>query len=381
MSSHIETQCIHGNNDFSYNDPTRAVSFPIFQTATFGHIGLGKSSGFDYTREKNPTRQHLEETVSVLEGAVDTVAFSSGMAAISAVFELFSPGNHIICSDDLYGGVIRLFDKVACKNGMTVDFVNTADLSAAEKLIRPETRALYIETPSNPMMHVTDIRAAAALAHAHGMMLIADNTFLSPYFQNPLALGADIVVHSGSKFIAGHNDAIAGFACSAHQEIADRIRLLAKTTGGTLSPFDSWLVLRGLKTLPIRMERQQENALKVANWLRSNSKVDKVYYIGLPDFPGYDVNASQARGTGSMISFSTKDVETAHKTLQTVKMITFAESLGGTESLITYPMMQTHPDVSKERREALGITDKLLRLSVGLEAADDIIADLAQAME
>ena len=303
------------------------------------------------------------------------------MAAISAVFELFSPGNHIICSDDLYGGVIRLFDKVACKNGMTVDFVNTADLSAAEKLIRPETRALYIETPSNPMMHVTDIRAAAALAHAHGMMLIADNTFLSPYFQNPLALGADIVVHSGSKFIAGHNDAIAGFACSAHQEIADRIRLLAKTTGGTLSPFDSWLVLRGLKTLPIRMERQQENALKVANWLRSNPKVDKVYYIGLPDFPGYDVNASQARGTGSMISFSTKDVETAHKTLQTVKMITFAESLGGTESLITYPMMQTHPDVPKERREALGITDQLLRLSVGLEAADDIIADLAQAME
>ena len=381
MSSHIETQCIHGNNDFSYNDPTRAVSFPIFQTATFGHIGLGKSSGFDYTREKNPTRQHLEETVSALEGAVDTVAFSSGMAAISAVFELFSPGDHIICSDDLYGGVIRLFDKVACKNGMTVDFVNTADLSGAEKLIRPETRALYIETPSNPMMHVTDIRAAAALAHAHGMMLIADNTFLSPYFQNPLALGADIVVHSGSKFIAGHNDAIAGFACSAHQEIADRIRLLAKTTGGTLSPFDSWLVLRGLKTLPIRMERQQENALKVANWLRSNPKVDKVYYIGLPDFPGYDVNVSQASGTGSMISFSTKDVETAHKTLQTVKMITFAESLGGTESLITYPMMQTHPDVPKERREALGITDKLLRLSVGLEAADDIIADLAQAME
>ena len=381
MSSHIETQCIHGNNDFSYNDPTRAVSFPIFQTATFGHIGLGKSSGFDYTREKNPTRQHLEETVSALEGAVDTVAFSSGMAAISAVFELFSPGDHIICSDDLYGGVIRLFDKVACKNGMTVDFVNTADLSGAEKLIRPETRALYIETPSNPMMHVTDIRAAAALAHAHGMMLIADNTFLSPYFQNPLALGADIVVHSGSKFIAGHNDAIAGFACSAHQEIADRIRLLAKTTGGTLSPFDSWLVLRGLKTLPIRMERQQENALKVANWLRSNPKVDKVYYIGLPDFPGYDVNVSQASGTGSMISFSIKDVETAHKTLQTVKMITFAESLGGTESLITYPMMQTHPDVPKERREALGITDKLLRLSVGLEAADDIIADLAQAME
>ncbi len=377
--SHIETKCIHGNGDFSYNDPTRAVSFPIYQTATFGHIGLGKSSGFDYTREKNPTRQHLEETISALEGACDTVAFSSGMAAISAVFELFGPGDHMICSDDLYGGVIRLFDKVACKNGVTVDFVDTGDLAAVKKLIRPETRALYIETPSNPMMHVTDLRAAAELAHAHGMLLIADNTFLSPYFQNPLKLGADIVVHSGSKFIAGHNDAIAGFACSASQEIADKIRLLAKTTGGTLSPFDSWLVMRGLKTLPIRMERQQENALKVAQWLSSNPKVERVYYIGLPDFPGYAVNAGQARGAGSMISFSTTDAETAHRVLQGVKMITFAESLGGTESLITYPMMQTHPDVPKERREALGITDTLLRLSVGLEAAEDIIADLEQA--
>lgn len=381
MSKQIETRCIHGNLDFSYQESTHAVSFPIYQTATFGHIGLGQSSGYDYTREKNPTRQRLEETLSSLEGAQDTVAFSSGMAAVSACFELFRPGDHIICSEDLYGGVIRLFQTVSQKNGLSVSYADTSDMEQVRKLLRPETRALYIETPSNPMMNITDLRACAALAKAHGLLLIVDNTFLSPYLQNPIALGADLVLHSGSKFISGHNDTIAGFLSSATRELADRVRLIAKTTGGVLAPFDCWLVLRGLKTLPVRMERQQENAHRVARWLTKQPSVRHVFYAGLPEHPGYAVNQSQARGAGSMISFRTDRVETAHRVLEKVRLITFAESLGGTESLITYPMMQTHPDVPRETRERLGITETLLRLSVGLENVDDIIADLAQALE
>jgi cystathionine gamma-synthase len=380
MSKQFETRCIHGSGDFSFQEPTRAVSFPIYQSATFGHIGLGHSSGFDYTREKNPTRQHLEETVSALEGAVDTVAFTSGMAAVSACFELFAPGDHILCSEDLYGGVIRLQRVISGKNGVTADYVDTTDLSALQAAIRPNTKALYIETPSNPMMNITDLRACAALAKERGLLLIVDNTFLSPYLQNPIALGADIVLHSGSKFLSGHNDTISGFLCSANQELADRVRLIAKTTGGTLSPFDCWLVLRGLKTLAVRMERQQENALKIAQWLTRQPQITQVFYAGLPDHPGYAVNAGQARGAGSMISFRTDTADTAKQVLEKVRLITFAESLGGTESLITYPMVQTHPDVPQAMREHLGITDTLLRLSVGLEHVDDIIADLAQAL-
>jgi cystathionine gamma-synthase len=354
MSKQFETRCIHGSGDFSFQEPTRAVSFPIYQSATFGHIGLGHSSGFDYTREKNPTRQHLEETVSALEGAVDTVAFTSGMAAVSACFELFAPGDHILCSEDLYGGVIRLQRVISGKNGVTADYVDTTDLSALQAAIRPNTKALYIETPSNPMMNITDLRACAALAKERGLLLIVDNTFLSPYLQNPIALGADIVLHSGSKFLSGHNDTISGFLCSANQELADRVRLIAKTTGGTLSPFDCWLT------------RQPQ--------------ITQVFYAGLPDHPGYAVNAGQARGAGSMISFRTDTADTAKQVLEKVRLITFAESLGGTESLITYPMVQTHPDVPQAMREHLGITDTLLRLSVGLEHVDDIIADLAQAL-
>jgi cystathionine gamma-synthase len=357
------------------------VSFPIYQTATFGHIGLGHSSGFDYTREKNPTRQHLEETVSALEGAVDTVAFSSGMAAISACFELFSPGDHVVCSEDLYGGVIRLHNIVSGKNGVTADYVDTGDLNAVKAALRPNTKALYVETPSNPMMNITDLRALSKLAKEKGLLLIVDNTFLSPYLQNPIALGADIVLHSGSKFLSGHNDTISGFLCSANQELADRVRMIAKTTGGVLAPFDAWLVLRGIKTLPVRMERQQENAKAVAQWLAQQPQVSRVFYAGLPDHPGYEINAGQARGAGSMISFRTDTVETAHRVLEKVKLITFAESLGGTESLITYPMVQTHPDVPQAMREHLGITDTLLRLSVGLEHVVDIIADLEQALK
>jgi cystathionine gamma-synthase len=259
--------------------------------------------------------------------------------------------------------------------------VDTGDLNAIKAVLKPSTKALYIETPSNPMMNITDLRACSAFAKERDLLLIVDNTFLSPYLQNPLALGADIVIHSGSKFLSGHNDTISGFLCSGRQDIADQVRSIAKTTGGNLAPFDCWLVLRGLKTLPIRMERQQENAKAVAQWLTQQKKISRVFYAGLPDHPGYEINAAQAKGSGSMISFRTDCVETAHQVLERVRLITFAESLGGTESLITYPMMQTHPDVPEEMRQHLGITDTLLRLSVGLEYVDDIIADLAQALE
>ena len=248
-------------------------------------------------------------------------------------------------------------------------------------MLRPETKALYIETPSNPMMNITDLRGCAALAKERHLMLIVDNTFLSPYLQNPIDLGADLVIHSGSKFLSGHNDTIAGFLSSANGELADRIRMIAKATGGVLAPFDCWLVLRGIKTLAVRMERQQENAGKVARWLSAQPHIRKVFYAGLPEHPGYEINRAQARGAGSMISFRTDSVETAHRVLEKVRLITFAESLGGTESLITYPMTQTHPDVPAEMREHLGITETLLRLSVGLENCDDIIADLKQALE
>ena len=381
MENRFETRCIHGNQAFGFEEGMRAVSFPIYQTATFGHIGLGKSTGYDYTREKNPTRQRLEETVSALEGACDTVAFASGMAAVSACFELFGPGDHIICSEDLYGGVIRLIRTVGSKNGLEVSFADTTQVQCIREQLRPQTRALYIETPSNPMMNITDLRACAELAREKGLLLIVDNTFLSPYLQNPLELGADIVVHSGSKFLSGHNDTISGFVCCAARENGERIRLLAKTTGGVLAPFDSWLVLRGIKTLSVRMERQQSNAQQVAQWLKGHRRVTRVFYAGLEEHPGYAVNRAQARGAGSMISFRVDSEQTAHRVLERVRLITFAESLGGTEWLITYPMLQTHPDVPQAMREHLGITETLLRLSVGLEHVEDIIADLAQALE
>lgn len=381
MELDLQTQCIHGDLSYSYNDPLKAVSFPLYHTSTFGHIELGVSSGFNYSRESNPTRQRLEETVSVLEHAADTVALSSGMAAISLCFELFKPGDHIICSEDLYGGAVRLFRQISQKNGLSIAYTNTSSTANIEALITPQTRALYIETPSNPMMEVTDLRACAGLAKKYGLLLIVDNTFLSPYYQTPLALGADLVIHSGSKFLCGHNDVIAGFLCTADPALAERIRYLSTTVGSTLSPFDCWLMLRGIKTLAVRMDRQQQNALEIARWLRQQKKIRQVYYVGLPEHPGYSVNAGQARGYGSMISFHTDTEATARQILNKLQLIIFAESLGGTESLITYPMLQTHAEVPRDTRERLGITETLLRLSVGLESANDLIADLKQALE
>lgn len=380
MKQSIETLCVHGGAH-RFPDGARSLTVPIYQTAAFSHLETGHNEhGFDYTRLSNPTRQHLEETVSALEGAAGTIAFASGMAAISTVFELFAPGDHIICSADLYGGTVLLFDLVEKKNGLRFTFVDTTDLAQVEQALEPGTKAIYVETPSNPMMNVTDIRGCAALAKKAGVQLIVDNTFLSPYLQNPIALGADLVVHSGTKFLAGHNDTISGFLCAADETVAERLRKLAATMGNVLSPFDSYLMLRGIKTLAVRMERQQQSAMAIAKWLQTQEKVTKVYYAGLSDHPGYAVNAAQSRGAGGMLSFTVDSHETALKILKNVKVITFAESLGGPESLITLPALQTHRDVAPAEREKLGITDSLLRLSVGLENAEDLMKDLQQAM-
>ena len=380
MEKRIETLCVHGDQH-RFPDGRDALSMPIYQTAAFSHPDLGHSPDrFYYTRLTNPTRTALEETVSALEGAADTVAFATGMAAIAAVFELFAPGDRIVCSADLYGGTVLLFDTVSRKNGLILDFVDTADPAALASAMESPAKAIYIETPSNPMMNVTDIALCAEFAKKAGALLIVDNTFLSPYFQNPLALGADIVVHSGTKYLGGHNDTLSGFVCASDMEIIEKLRKIATATGGILAPFDSWLMLRGIKTLAVRMERAQENAIAIANWLRKHPKVTKVYYVGLPEHPGYEVNAKQSRGSGAMLSFAVDSQSTALQVLDKVKVITFAESLGGPESLITLPVTQTHADVAPEERERLGITDSLLRMSVGLENVNDLIADLQQAL-
>lgn len=375
----IRTKCIHGEN--TLKDATGAVSYPIYQSATFAHPSVGESTGYDYSRMQNPTREQLERTVASLDGALDALAFSSGMAAVAAALELFRPGDHIIVSDDLYGGAHRYFENISKKNGITFDYVNTSYTDRIEKCIRSETKAIFIETPTNPMMQVSDIRAVCCLAKKHSLLTIIDNTFLTCYFQQPIHMGADIVVYSGTKYFGGHNDTIAGFLVVNTPELSEKLRFILKTTGAGLSPFDSWLILRGLKTLAVRMEQQQKNAIAIANWLKMQPKIKNVYYVGLPDHPSYAVSMGQSTGFGSMISFEVDSQETAVRLLERVQTILYAESLGGVETLITYPMLQTHADIPKEIREARGINNRLLRLSVGLEHADDLIADLKQALE
>lgn len=375
----FDTLCIHGN-DTRY-DSTGAISVPIFQSATFAHPGVGLSTGYDYSRLQNPTREHLEKTIAKLENGIDAMAFSTGMAAIAVLMELFCPGSHIIASDDLYGGSHRLFSHISAKNGLSFDFVDTSDISKTAELIKPETKAIFVETPTNPMMQVTDLAAVSELCKQHGLLLIVDNTFLTPYFQKPLNFGADIVAHSGTKYLGGHNDTLAGFLVVSDEALSEKLRFIYKTTGACLSPFDSWLMIRGIKTLAVRMERQQENAVKIAQWLRTQKKIRSVHYVGLPAHPHYEVSMKQTTGFGAMISFETDSERTALDILEHVKVIQYAESLGGVESLITYPMLQTHADIPKQEREAKGINERLLRLSVGLEAASDLIADLEQALE
>ena len=381
MKQSLETICVHGG-EHRFPDHRESLSMPIYQTAAFAHPDLGHSPDrFYYTRLTNPTRTHLEETVAALEGAEKTIAFSSGMAAITAVFELFAPGDRIVCASDLYGGTVLLFDSIGKKNGLDLQMVDTTDPEQIRAAVTPGTKAVYIETPSNPMMNVTDIRLCAQLAHQVGALLLVDNTFLSPYFQNPIALGADIVIHSGTKYLGGHNDTLAGFLCLKDDTFSEKLYKISYTLGATLSPFDSWLMIRGIKTLAVRMEHQQRSALAIARWLKQQKQVTDVYYVGLPEHPGYALNAQQSRGSGAMLSFAVATPELAQQILAKVKIITFAESLGGPESLITFPATQTHADVPEEDRIKLGITDCLLRMSVGLENAEDLIADLAQAMQ
>lgn len=379
MSLSIESRCIHLEGD----DPAArygAISFPIYQTATFAHPALGESTGYDYSRVQNPTRQQLEKTVAALEQGTDAVAFSTGMAAILAVMELFAPGDHIVAEADLYGGTPRLFHTVSEPRGITLTTVNFSDGTAqVAAAIRPETKALYIETPTNPMMRVTDIRKAAELAHAHGALLIVDNTFLSPYLQNPLTLGADIVVHSGTKYLSGHNDTLAGFAVVKDAALAARLREISKTIGANLAPFDAWLLLRGIQTLAVRMDRAEENAMALAQWLKTRQEVTRVIYPGLPEHPGHALMKQQARGFGAMLTFEVRDKREVPVLLKAVRLIRFAESLGGTESLLTYPITQTHADVPPEVLAANGLTDRILRLSVGIENINDLRTDLEQA--
>ncbi len=375
----FNTLCIHGAENNTHS--TGAINVPIYQTATFAHPGVGQSTGYDYSRLQNPTREYLEKCVAALEKGFDALAFSTGMAAITAFMELFSIGDHIIASGDLYGGTVRLFENISRKNGLTFDFIDTSDVEGIKALIRPETKVIFIETPTNPMMQVTDIKEVAMLAKAHNLLVAVDNTFLTPFYQRPLTLGADLVIHSGTKFLSGHNDTLAGFLVTDSKELSERLRYIYKTTGACLSPFDSWLLIRGIKTLAIRMERQQENALTIARWLTSQEKVKKVFYIGLKDHPGYEISTKQAAGFGSMISLEVDSEETAKQMLEKIKTIIYAESLGGVETLITYPMLQTHADVPEEDRLKRGINGRLLRLSIGIENADDLIADLKQALQ
>lgn len=379
MSLSIESRCIHLEGD----DPAArygAISFPIYQTATFAHPALGESTGYDYSRVQNPTRQQLEKTVAALEQGTDAVAFSTGMAAILAVMELFAPGDHIVAEADLYGGTPRLFHTVSEPRGITFTTVNFSDGTAqVAAAIRAETKALYIETPTNPMMRVTDIRKAAELAHAHGALLIVDNTFLSPYLQNPLTLGADIVIHSGTKYLSGHNDTLAGFAVVKDAALAARLREISKTIGANLAPFDAWLLLRGIQTLAVRMDRAEENAMALAQWLKTRPEVTRVIYPGLPEHPGHALMKQQARGFGAMLTFEVRDKREVPVLLKAVRLIRFAESLGGTESLLTYPITQTHADVPPEVLAANDLTDRILRLSVGIENINDLCTDLEQA--
>lgn len=375
----LSTKCLYSDNPIASCDNSGAISFPIYQSATFAHPGVGDSTGFDYSRLQNPTKEHLENIVCSLESGYDALGFSSGMAAITSVMELFEPGDHIICGNDLYGGSIRLFNSVNKKNKLEFDYIDTS-VEDIKLHIKTNTKAIFIETPSNPMMNITDIRKVAEIAQQHNLLFIVDNTFLSPYFQNPILLGADIVIHSGTKFLGGHNDTLAGFVIVNTPELSEKLRFIIKTIGNGLAPFDSWLILRGIKTLALRMERGQQNAIEIVDWLQSHKRVKKVYYAGLSTHPGYEINKSQARGFGCMITFEVDSKETALKILSSVKLIQFAESLGGVETLITYPTTQTHADVPLEERERTGITDTILRLSVGIEDISDLIADLEQAL-
>ncbi|MBW7474609.1 PLP-dependent transferase [Paenibacillus oenotherae] len=366
----------------SQNEPvTGAVSFPIYQATAFRHPKLGESTGFDYARTKSPTRKVLEDAAAELESGDAGFACSTGMAALQTIFAMFKSGDHLIVSLDLYGGTYRLIERILSKFGITASYVDTNDIDAMSQLCTPSTRAVLIETPTNPLMMITDIERVCAWAKAKGLLTIVDNTLLTPYFQRPIELGADIVIHSATKYLGGHNDVLAGLIVTKGKELSEEMAFYHNSLGAVLGAQDSWLLMRGMKTLALRMERHQHNATAVANWLLSHEAVEAVYYPALVDHPGHDVQSRQSSGNTGIFSFRVKDARYVEPILRHIKLIAFAESLGGVESLMTYPAVQTHADIPEDIRRQIGVDDRLLRFSVGIEHADDIIADLQQALE
>lgn len=359
---------------------TGAVNFPVYFSTAYEHISLGVSTGYDYSRTANPTRDVLEEAISQLEGGNGGFACSSGMAAIHTLMGLFSAGDHFVVSLDLYGGTYRLFEEVLTRFGLSFTYVDLRRSDDVKRAIGPNTKAVFIESPTNPLMQVTDLKQIAQIAKQAGCYTIVDNTFMTPYFQRPLELGADIVVHSATKYLGGHNDVLAGLIVVKGDELAERLRFIQNSIGAALGPLDTWLLMRGMKTLALRMEKHQENALAIAEYLKQHPLVDEVFYPSLnPESKA--ILDEQADGYGGMISFRVRNSGMIASILENLNVITFAESLGGVESLITYPARQTHADVPAEIRESIGVCDRLLRLSVGIEHKEDLIADLDQALK
>ena len=372
------TTAIHAGNE--PDTATGAVSVPIYQTSTYAQEGLGKHKGYEYARTQNPTRAALEKNIAALENARFGYAFASGMSAIDAVLKLVKAGDHVILGDNTYGGTFRLFNRILTNYGIEFDVADTTNIPDLEKFFKPNTKMVFVETPTNPIMTVTDLKAVSDLAHARGAKVVCDNTFMSPYFQNPIDFGVDVVVHSTTKYLNGHSDSVGGFVALNDERDAEWIQFVQNSVGAILSPFDSFLVLRGTKTLAVRMEAHDRNGRLVANFLAEHPGVDKVYYPGLVSHPQHELAKRQQRGFGGMVAFETGSLENAKKVLEGVKLCTLGESLGGVETLISHPATMTHASVPEEARGQLGITDGLVRISVGIEDAEDIISDLDQAL-
>ncbi|MGE7920167.1 bifunctional cystathionine gamma-lyase/homocysteine desulfhydrase [Viridibacillus sp. NPDC093762] len=362
------------------DETTGAVSTPIYQVSTYKQDAVGEFRGYEYSRTGNPTRHALEVLISELENGHAGFAFSSGMAAISSVVMLLKQGDHIIVTDDVYGGTFRVFTKVLNRFGIEATFVDTANIQAVEDAIQPNSKAIYIETPTNPLLKITDIKQISTLAKQYQLLTIVDNTFLTPYLQQPITLGADIVLHSATKYIGGHSDVIAGLVVVNNAELAERLHFVQNSVGAILGPQDSWLLMRGIKTLPIRVEEVNSNTQRIAEFLEQNSKVGKVYYPGLKKHPGHELQKTQATGFGGMISFDVGSAKKAEEMLSKLRYFTLAESLGAVESLISIPARMTHASIPAKRRAELGIVDGLVRISVGIEDVEDLLEDLAQAL-
>jgi len=362
------------------DERTGAISPPIHPSATYRHPGVGESTGYDYTRSINPTREILEKGLAELEGGARGLAFASGMAALTTFFLHFSQGDHLIVSEDLYGGTYRVLDQIFANFGLTVTYVDTTNSAAVAAAVKETTKALLVETPGNPLLGISDLAALGQLCREHNLLFAVDNTFLSPILQRPFEFGADVVIYSATKYLGGHNDLCAGVLIAREEELGERLYFLQNSTGAVLPPFDCWLLLRSLKTLTLRINRHCQNAVLVARWLEQHPKVTAVYYPGLENHPGHELSCQQASGFGGMLSFRVGNDKLARTVLNRLQLISFAESLGGVESLMTLPAVQTHGDVPEAERLRLGICESLLRLSVGTESPEDIIADLEQAL-